>query len=468
MSTEHTEAQLTSENYDTQASPAPPKKRNKWLSAAFNMAVGAGISATVKSCAFGLLACTSAPALATVLVPAAAAGMALSLYSMNRDYQEAKKAGEDSPTFWSWKKFFFSTTTALAGGAVVGFWGDEIKNGIAALFNNMNGTDTAAITAPPEVTTTLTEPAPPLPLPPELMPPTVQPETAQIEPSAGSSDTGDIDVPQYNTPESSAGSESETSGNEDHREDNAQEEQEEQDVYLPTETMEKAAAYLENNTDTPSSVMDRLEPAMNGDPQAQKDIAHYLFNDCYPEEGQKHTAALLAKEAADAGNVQAGEFWNFIRYWGLAGIESNKEEALSAMRNIDTDSARHLAAQWGGDIPMEQVENVDCDDDKNTAAAPASVTESFNNNDETVIKTAAPETESAVSPEPSVAAPQDQDSNGCTAIIDVENGISFLCTIDENINVQEGDKMTIDNPPVSAHGLLKDDYSKIIFGMPRP
>lgn len=67
--------------------------------------------------------------------------------------------------------------------------------------------------------------------------------------------------------------------------------------------------------------------------------------------------------------------------------------------------------------------------------------------------------------EPS-SSPQERD--GCTAIIDIEEGISFLCTIDENINVQEGDKMTVDNPPVSAHGLLKDENSKIIFGMPRP
>lgn len=452
MSTHGTDS-LSANGHD-KSSPQEnqPKRSRKWLSAAFNMAVGAGISATVKSCAFGLMACTSAPALATVLVPAAAAGIAISLYSMNRDYQAAKKSGEESPTFWSWKKFFFNTTTALAGGAVVGLWGDEIKDGLMGLFNGAGTNDVL-----PPVQETTQPPAEPLQKPVEEQPPLPsQPE--EIEPAAGSE----------NTDRTTEKPEEDVS----HTEENVTTEPE---VYVPTETMEKAAAYIQNDPDTPQKILDRLDEAMNGDPQAQKDIADHLFNDCYPEEGQKHTAALLAKESAEAGNIQAKEFWSYVQYWGLAGIESNKTEALAAMREINTASAQHLAAQWGGDIPMEQVEDVNCD--KDTNAGTASTADDFNdeaqqdkpvldrpdpaeNNNQPVQVTSAEQ--------PSTVTDPQSDKNGCTAIIDIEEGISFLCTIDENINVQEGDQMRVDNPPVSAHGLLKDENSKIIFGMPHP
>lgn len=451
MSTHGTDSLSANEHDKTSPQENQPKRSKKWLSAAFNMAVGAGISATVKSCAFGLLACTSAPALATVLVPAAAAGMALSLYSMNRDYQTAKKAGEESPTFWSWKKFFFNTTTALAGGAIVGFWGDEIKNGLMGLFNSAGTGDALPLMQEPTI--------PPIePVQPAETQTPLPPQPEEIEPAAGS----DNDAPATEEPvEETVPEEPETT---------------EPEAYVPTETMEKAAAYIENDPDTPQKILDRLDDAMNGDPQAQKDIADHLFNDCYPEDGQKNTAALLAKESAAAGNIQAKEFWSYVRYWGLAGIESNKTEALAAMREIDTDSARYLAAQWGGDIPMEQVEDVNCDEDSNTDTGV--VADDFNDEanksgaDENPVSEEKNNIESDNQPvtpsQPAEPSSSPQERDGCTAIIDIEEGISFLCTIDENINVQEGDKMTVDNPPVSAHGLLKDENSKIIFGMPRP
>lgn len=76
-----------------------------------------------------------------------------------------------------------------------------------------------------------------------------------------------------------------------------------------------------------------LARAVDGNAQAQKDIASAVLNGTHGFDKNPAAAADLYRAAADAGNVQARADLAFMQYHGLGGIKADPKAALSTLRD---------------------------------------------------------------------------------------------------------------------------------------
>ncbi len=107
---------------NTDDEPAIKKSRGKKvLSAAFNIAAGAGTAMAVKSAVVSTMTWAAAPAVATLVVSSLAVGLASTLMCHLGERHKAKKAGSDLPKFFrreTAKRFAKNSGFALLGGAL--------------------------------------------------------------------------------------------------------------------------------------------------------------------------------------------------------------------------------------------------------------------------------------------------------------------------------------------------------------
>jgi hypothetical protein len=435
-------------------------KSSKWLSGLFNFASGAAIALAVKTCVFSAVACTVAPSVFVTLSASAASGAIIGGISAYRSYQKEKKEGKELPPFWStenfkknWKKIAFTTGFSLAGGMTIEFFAEDIKEAFCKAFNYCTGAGDVipeAEAEPEPETINKPEIVESLPEPREVIEEkeyvlTIVPEEEPI-----------IEIEEQSIEETEA-------------------------IFQPSEKLLEAITILEGRDDLPQHIISAMEKAQEGDAQAIKDIAHFMFNDCERTLEIKNLAAHLAYESSLMGNTQAKEFWNFILYWGMSGVEADKETALAAMKTIETDSAKNLVGQWTGEIPMVQIDgSIDCDEDITALPAPVEneTITPIPQEIETPVTNEPPFTEEnniqdPIENEQPKAEPipvdnQNEFKSNCTALISVEEGVSFICDIPSNTEINVGDDIIIEDPPVSSHMLIKDEDSSILFSMPKP
>jgi hypothetical protein len=107
----------------------------------------------------------------------------------------------------------------------------------------------------------------------------------------------------------------------------------------PPSALETAFA-LASDSGASAMAQDTLERAMDGNAQAIKDMAYFLFNGFEGLEENTDLALELFNQAADMGNVQAQVDLAYIEYHGLAGVEANPEQALETMQDLADDDRR--------------------------------------------------------------------------------------------------------------------------------
>ena len=74
------------------------------------------------------------------------------------------------------------------------------------------------------------------------------------------------------------------------------------------------------------------ENAINGNAQAQKDIAKAVLNGTNGFDRNPVQAAEIYRAAADAGNMQAKVDLAYMQFHGLGGIEADPKAAAAALR----------------------------------------------------------------------------------------------------------------------------------------
>ncbi|MGZ9097967.1 MAG: hypothetical protein ACXW30_06710 [Micavibrio sp.] len=269
------------------AAPAP-KKPNKWLTAAFNMASGAVVSLAIKTT---IVACAT-PFLSPVVtigVAAVAAGVASSYTRHYFENRALKKAGQE-PVKFTFKKATF--------GAGFGLLGAGLAAGAVELFEHFFGADVTP--ACPE------------------KPADVQPAAGPVEPAPATTPAPeDCPCPPVKSP-----------------------------LDCVKDMINGGSA-----SDRVKDTMDRIASANpRVSAQGVKDLGYFLFNGFDGMPKDPCLAVQLLKEAAEQGNIQAKVDLAYIEYHGnaAAGIEANKEAALEKMKELGSNKARWFVEQWTG------------------------------------------------------------------------------------------------------------------------
>ena len=285
-------------NDDTPATPKTLKISKKMvLSAAFNMAAGAAVTAAAKTAVVATMTLATAPAVATLILSSAAVGIAAAGYGYWREQSAAKKAGLDAPKFLTRKTFntfVFSGGFALAGGGLFLALEEPVKNVFAGLFTVKDAVaDVPPVVAPtPEPVVVATPPvvAAPIELPPA---PVIECITA----------------------------------------------------------MERVRDIVAQTPGVSAEVADALKRAGSESArvaaQGAKDLGYFLFNGLGGIAENKAVAVELFQQAADAGNLQAKTDLLYVQYHGLTdGIAADKPTALAHMATVDNPRAESLAQAW--------------------------------------------------------------------------------------------------------------------------
>src|SRR5690606_36988536 len=258
----------------------------KVLSAAFNMAAGAGAAWAAKAVAASLFA-TCLPAVGTIALTSVAVGAAVATATWLRKKHLAKKRGADAPAFWTkdtGKTFLISSAFAGIGGALFAYFTGGFDSCLNTAANDVTaGTtpapvDTAALPANPAepVITTDTVTAPAETVIPETVteavPETVPETVTQAVAAAPAFSCGDV-----------------------------------------TQSFNNWAA----SGDVSSRVAESLARAENGSAQGVKDLGYFLFNGFDGVEQNRELAVKFFECAAQQGNVQAQVDLAYAQYHGL-------------------------------------------------------------------------------------------------------------------------------------------------------
>lgn len=283
----------------------------KILSAAFNMAAGAGAAWAAKAVAATVFT-TCLPAVGTIALTSVAVGAAVATASWLRKKHLAKKRGLDAPAFWSkdtGKNFLLSTVFAGIGGALFSYFTGGFDSCLntaandAATGANPAPVDTAVLPSAP--VDTVVTPVDTVTAAAETVTETVAetvPETVAPAAAAPAFSCGDV-TQSFN---------SWTAGGE-----------------------------------TSARVADSLARAGNGSAQGVKDLGYFLFNGFDGVEQNRELAVKFFECAAQQGNVQAQVDLAYAQYHGL-GTEAKPAEALAAMKEIGSRKAEWFVQQWTG------------------------------------------------------------------------------------------------------------------------
>jgi len=284
------------------AAPAVSRKK-KILSAVFNMAAGAAVTAAAKAAVVATMTWAAAPAVATLLVSSLAVGVASASFCHLAQVHAAKKNNTLAPKFWSKataKTAAKSSLFALAGGALfLGFHEGIIQNWLG--FGH-HAAPTPAVVPP----TAPVEHAAPVVTQPVVVAPPVEHvvQTVAVPP-----------------------------------------------VHCPTPA--EQFADLIKGHHVSAQVTDAMHRAASDNAhiaaQGTKDLAFYAQNGLDGVPKDAHVAVELFKQAADSGNVQARVDMLYLQHHGLDTIAADKQSSLSAMKDIAHNSrATHFVKAWGG------------------------------------------------------------------------------------------------------------------------
>jgi hypothetical protein len=301
------------------AAPAGISRKKKILSAVFNMAAGAAVTAVVKAAVVTAMAWTAAPAVATLLVSSLAVGAASTAFCHLAQTRAARKQGLEGPKFWTKqnaKTMTKSSLFALVGGALfLGFESGAIQNFL--------GFGHHAVTPTPTPVVPVQHVAPPV----EHVAPAVTPPVAHVVAPV-------VDA----TPVAP--------------------------VHCPT-PMEDFNTLIQGHHVSPA-VQEAVHRAASSNAhvaaQGTKDLAYYAQNGFDGVPKDTHVATELFKQAADSGNVQARVDLLYLQHHGLDGIAQNKAASLSAMSDIHTPKAEAFTKAWGG--ATKALQHVDFDSNK--------------------------------------------------------------------------------------------------------
>ncbi len=301
------EVEAPSNDNAAEASPAATvaapgiSRKKKILSAVFNMAAGAAVTAVVKAAVVATMTWAAAPAVATLLVSSLAVGIASATFCHIGQVNAAKKNNTIAPKFWSKataKTAAKSSAFALVGGALfLGFHEGIIQNWL--------GFGHHAATVPAVV--------PPVPVE-HVAPVVAAPVVVPVEHLA---------------------------------------------PVVAAPVVVHCASPVEQFTDlikghhVSAQVTDAMHRAASGNAhvaaQGAKDMAFYAQNGLGGVPKDPNVAVELFKQAADAGNVQARVDMLYLQHHGLDTIAADKQSSLSAMKDIAHNSrASHFVKAWGG------------------------------------------------------------------------------------------------------------------------
>lgn len=307
---------------DTGATPAPavPKKPNKWLTAAFNIASGAAVSLAMKTT---VLACTAsflAPAV-SIGVAAVAAGVASGYARHYFENRALVKAGQE-PVKFTFKKAAFSGALGLAGAGLaaagteaLGRFAPDFMSGLKNFFGF-----SAPLCAPETLSTVEPEAAGPVL---DLIPAPETVDTAPVVEDVVDEVTAEEDCPPCE----------------------------------PAPSAIDCVTELAKEEGVSARVHDAISRAGSDNPrisaQGVKDLGYFLFNgfDGLPKD--PCLAVQLLKEAAENGNIQAKVDLAYLEYHGnaAAGITADPDAALAKMKELGTAKARWFVEQWTGTAP---------------------------------------------------------------------------------------------------------------------
>ncbi|TNE29311.1 MAG: sel1 repeat family protein [Alphaproteobacteria bacterium] len=294
----------------------------KILSAAFNVAAGAGAAWAAKAVAASVFA-TCLPAVGTIALTSVAVGAAVATATWLRKKHLAKKRGLDAPKFWTkdtGKTFLISSAFAGVGGALFAYFTGGFDSCLSTGAN-----DVAVNAAPTPV------------------------ETAVIAPTAGSDtfvapiDTSSITAAAEIVPEIVPEVVDETVNTV------ATETIEQTVVAAPAFSCGDATQSFSNWTagsETSARVAESFARAGNGSAQGLKDLGYFLFNGFDGVEQNRELAVEFFKCAAEQGNVQAQVDLAYAQYHGL-GTAAQPEQALNTMKEIGSKKAEWFVQQWG-------------------------------------------------------------------------------------------------------------------------
>lgn len=288
-----------------------PSGGKKFLSAAFNIAAGAGAAWAAKTVATTLFA-SCLPAIGTVFFTSVAVGAAVATTSWAIKKYKAKQNKTTTPKFWSkdtGKTFLLSSAFALAGGALFTHLSGGFDSCTTTGATPVTGVDTdmtETITQTDQTSTTTNVDKPVLDTPEiietQTEPPVVE-DVAEIAPAAGGVSCGQA---------------------------------------------AQSFTSIVGDAETSSRVADSLSQAAKGNAQGIKDLGYFLFNGFDGVAENKEMAVQFFECAAEQGNTQAQVDLAYAQYHGL-GTEATPAQALDAMKNIDGSSkADWFVQQWSG------------------------------------------------------------------------------------------------------------------------
>lgn len=309
-------------------SQEPAKKKNKFLSAAFNIAAGVGAAYVAKTVAVAAFA-SCLPAVGMIAVSSAAVGAAVATTSWYLKKREAQKTGAETPKFWSkdtGKNFLFSSAFALVGGSLFTYF--------------TGGFDACTTTAAPEVT--------------ELDQTTNVLDTTATVQEPVVEDVIDNDTANANDNPAYFDTEVDNSDNDVVvTETNTDTTADQVATIIPAAGFSCGDAVQSfkdavGGAETTSRVAESLSQASKGSAQGIKDLGYFLFNGFDGVTENKELAVEFFRCAAEQGNVQAQVDLAYAEYHGL-GTDAQPEAALEAMQNIENSSkAEWFVQQWTG------------------------------------------------------------------------------------------------------------------------
>lgn len=291
----------------------------KILSAAFNMAAGAGAAWAAKAVAASVFA-TCLPAVGTIALTSVAVGAAVATATWLRKKHLAKKRGLDAPKFWTkdtGKTFLISSAFAGVGGALFAYFTGGFDSCLSTAAN-----DAAVNAAPAPVETA-------------VIPQTTGSETL-IAPVDTSSVTAAAEIVPEVVDETVSTAATETVA--------------QTVTAAPAFSCGDATQSFSNWTagsETSARVAESFARAGNGSAQGLKDLGYFLFNGFDGVEQNRELAVEFFKCAAEQGNVQAQVDLAYAQYHGL-GTAAQPEQALNAMKEIGSKKAEWFVQQWGG------------------------------------------------------------------------------------------------------------------------
>jgi len=296
----------------------------KVLSAAFNMAAGAGAAWGAKALAATVFA-SCLPAVGTIVLTSVAVGAAVATATWFSKKHQAKKRGLDAPKFWTkdtGKTFLLSSVFAGVGGALFTYF----TGGFDSCLGNA-ANDAAINTAPAPV------------------------ETAVIPATGGETlvapiDTSTVTAATEIVPQAVPDVVNEAAN------------QVTSEAVTQTATAAPAFACGDvtqsfNNwtagSETSARVAESLSRAGNGSAQGMKDLGYFLFNGFDGVEQNRELAVEFFKCAAEQGNVQAQVDLAYAQFHGL-GTAAQPAQALEAMKEVGSRKAEWFVQQWSGKV----------------------------------------------------------------------------------------------------------------------